>query len=183
MSAFSVADQICRFFGGTYDPTTHTYRSPQIYPPGVVMGAIRRARPKRLDLSDYFLGINRFGASVGCQVYVRLFGGREIREGFGGATAGMKQVRHDVVMNCMLRSDADYAEDVGDGMYSLLDTIRNYIHTDRTMGSGGIENNGFMVGEGGLPGISWTMSDVVSTAEKSEALLRVMFTADEFIQA
>lgn len=183
MSTVSVSDQVCRFLAGTYDPVTRTYRSPQISPPGVVMGAVRRQRPKRLDLSDYFLGLNRFGAAVGCQIYVRLSGGREIREGFGGATAGMKRVRHDVMMNCMLRGDADYAEDVGDGMYSLLDTIRSYIHTDRTMGSGGIETGGFMVGEGGAPGISWTMSDVVSTAEKSESLLRVMFTADEFIQA
>lgn len=179
MSAASTADSVARYFGGSYDPVTRTYRSPQIYPQGIVVGAVRRARPKRLDAADYFLG--RFGAPAGCQIYVRLFGGKEIREGFGGSIAGMKRVAHDVALHCLIRSDSGYAEDLQDGMYSLLDAIRNYIHTDRTLGTGGIENNGIMVGEG-TP-IGWTMSDVVSTAEKSEALLRITFTAIEFIQA
>lgn len=180
MSAASTSDQIARYFGGQYDPVTHTYRSPQIYPQGIIVGAIRRARPKRLDAADYFLG--QFGAPVGSQIYIRLSSGREIRTGLGGSLYGEKQVRHDVTMNCLLRGDSGYPEDVQDGMYALLDTIRSYIHSDRTLGTGGIENNGIMVGEGS-PWITWTMSDVISTAEESKALLRVMFSADEFIQA
>lgn len=180
MSAASVADQVARYLGGAYDPTTHTYRSPQIYPEGIVVGAVRRGRPKRLDIADYFLG--RLGTSVGSQIYIRLSGGREIRTGIGGSLYGEKQVRHDVMLNCLIRGDTAYAEDIQDGMYALLDAIRDYIHSDRTMGSGGIENNGFMVGESS-PWLSWTMSDVVSTAEKNEALLRIMFPADEYIIA
>lgn len=181
MSAATVCDAICKYFAGSYDPTTRTYHSPQIYVPGLTVGAIRRARPKRLDDADYFLG--QPGSPVGCQIYIRALSGQESRDGLGGPTTGLKRVRHNVVMDCMLRSDSRYAEDTQDALYALLDAITAHIHADRTCGTGGIEAGGFNVGEGGAPWISWQMSDVVSTAEKTTALLRVSYSPSEYIFA
>lgn len=181
MSAATVADQIARFFGGPYDTVTHTYRSPQLVVPGVTMGAVRRAKPKRFDAADYFLGA--VGATIGCQIYVLLTPGLESREGFGGALYGLKRIRHDVTMDCLLRCESPYAEDAQDALYAVQDAISTHIHGDRTCGSGGFEAGGFQVGEGGPPWIRWLFSDVVSTAERTEALTRVQFAADEYLIA
>lgn len=181
MSAVSVINQLCTYFGGPYDQATHTYHTPQLSVPGLTMGAVRRAKPKRLDTADYFLGAA--GTGLGCQIMFGLTPGEETREGFGGATAGLKKVRHSVDMWCLIRSVAQYAEDVQDVLYALQDAVREHIHADRTCGSGGIEVGGFMVGEGGAPGIRWHDSEVESTAERTEALLTATFAADEYIIA
>lgn len=181
MSAATVADTIATYFGGPYDPATHTYRTPQLTVPGVAMGTVRRAKPKRMDSADFFLGA--VGVLVGCQMYVLVTPGVESREGLGGSLYGLKKVRHDVTMDCLIRSDSPYAEDAQDALYSVQDAITTQIHADRTCGSGGIEAGGFQVGEGGPPWIRWLFSDVVSTAEKTEALIRAQFAADEYIIA
>jgi hypothetical protein len=181
LPAATIVDQLCTFFGGAYDPGTHSYRSPQLSVPGLAMGALRRARPKHLDNSDYYLGA--VGAQIGCLTYVFLTPGDETREGFGGATAGLKKVRHHASMEFLLRSESDYAEDIQDAMYALQAAVTGRIHTDRTCGSGGIEAGGFQVGEGPLPGIHWTFSDAYTVAEKTQALVKVEFSADEYIIA
>jgi hypothetical protein len=179
--ATTVADTIARFFAGPYDAGTRTYRTPQMTVPGVAMGVLRRARPKRVDQADFYLGAT--GATVGFMIYILLSPGDEPRVGLGGARYGLKNIRHEVTMDCLLRSDSPYAEDTQDALYALQTAITDRIHTDRTCGSGGIEAGGFQIGEGGPPWIHWVTSDVVSTAEKTEALLRCSFAASEYIIA
>lgn len=181
MSAASVADALCTFFGGDFDYTSRTYRTPQLSVPGVAMGVVRRGRPKRFDNNDFYLG--QVGAPTGCMMYVLLNPGDEIREAYGGSLYGLKRVRHDVTMDVLIRSESAYAEDVQDAEYALRDAIVARIHADRTCGSGGIEAGGFQVGEGGTPGIRWVVGDPVSHAEKTEALLRCTFAADEYLIA
>lgn len=181
MTAVSVVNQLCVYFGGAYDWKSHSYRTPALSVPGLTMGAVRRAKPKRFDQADYFLGAA--GTGIGCQMFFFLKPGVESRVGFGGATAGLKRVSHSVEMLCLIRSSAPYAEDVQDALYALQDAIRARIHADRTCGSGGIENGGFQVGEGGEPWIRWSDSEVESTAERTEALLPVSFEAHEYIIA
>lgn len=175
-----MANQLCIFFGGAYDAATHTYRTPQLTVPGVAMGAVRRAFPKRMDNADFYLGA--VGAPTGCQIVILLSPGEDFRVGFGGALYGLKKIRHDVTMDVLVHSEASYAEDVQDALYSIRDAIMNKIHADRTCGSGGIEGGGFQVGES-APWIRWTDGGVVSRAEKTEALLRCTFATSEYIIA
>jgi hypothetical protein len=57
VSAANVADQLCRYFGGAYDATTHTYRTPQLSVAGLDGPIVRRSPPKRDDhQSDYRTG-------------------------------------------------------------------------------------------------------------------------------
>lgn len=181
MPATTVAHGLATFFGGSYDAGTRTYRTPQLTVPGVAMGVLRRARPKRVDQADFYLGAT--GATTGCMIYLLLSPGEESRVGLGGARYGLKHIQHEVTMDCLLRSTAEYAEDTQDALYALQTAITDRIHTDRTCGSGGIEVGGFQIGEGGPPWIHWVTSDVVSTAEKTEALLRCSFAASEYIIA
>ncbi|MGH3827309.1 MAG: hypothetical protein ACRDQX_09070, partial [Pseudonocardiaceae bacterium] len=115
MSALTVADTIASYFGGPYDPDTHSYRTPQLVVPNVAMGVVRRARPKRVDNTDFYLGAA--GAPTGCIIYVLVTPGQETREGLGGSLYGLKRVRHDVTMDCLIRSEAPYAEDTQDALY------------------------------------------------------------------
>lgn len=186
MSAAAIADQICRYFGGPYDPATHTYRTPQISVPGMDGPVLRRAAPKRDDhATDYGLGTP--GATTDCLILVLLERGQEERVAVAGASSGLKHVRWTVRLHCFLRSVAGYAEDVQDALYALLDAIRAHIQADRTCGSGGFEAGygvGFQVGEGGEPWLRWEVSPVHTTPrDLSKAYLLVEFDADEYVQA
>lgn len=184
MSATSVLNQLCVYFGGPYDAGTHTYRTPQITVPGMAVGVIRRAWAKRDDHADYYLGAT--GIFTGCQIVVQLDSGRESRAAVGGATSGLKHVQHDVEMHCFIRSSASYAEDTQDSTYALLDAIRARIEADRTCGSGGFEAGvgvGFQVGEGGAPHLQWHTSAGRSSAEETKAYLNIHFAADEYVMA
>lgn len=180
MAELSVVDQICQYFGGPYDPQRHSYRTPQLSVPGVVMGTVRRAKPKRWDNADFYLGA--VGQPIGCALMFFLSPGTESREGFGGETAGLKKVSHAVDVFAFVRAFAPYAEDVQDALYGVQAAIRAHIHSDRTCGSGGIEVGGFLVGES-PPWIRWQDSEVESTAEKTEALAIGRFAANEYIIA
>lgn len=180
MTAATVVDQIAQYFGGPYDPNRRSYRTPQLSVPGVVMGTVRRAKPKRWDNNDFYLGA--VGQPIGCALMFFLTPGIESREGFGGETAGLKKVSHSIDLYCFVRSESPYAEDVQDALYGIQDAIRAHIHADRTCGSGGIEAGGFLVGES-PPWIRWMDSEVESTAEKSQALVTARFSANEYIIA
>lgn len=181
MPAASIVNQLCTYFGGPYDPNSHSYRSPQLVVPGMAMGATRRAKPKRFDAADYTLGA--VGADIGCALYIFLTPGDESREGIGGATGGLKKVRHFVWMDFLIRSTSAYAEDVQDVMYNLQTAVTDHIHADRTCGSGGIEAGGFQIGEGGSPWIHWIFSDPYTNTEETKTTVRVNFAADEYIIA
>jgi hypothetical protein len=186
MSARRVADLFCQYFGGAYDPTTHTYRTPQITVANMDGPIVRRAAPKRDDhASDYTLGTA--GIPIGCATVVLLERGVESRAAVAGATSGVKQIRWTVRMHNFLRAASEYAETVQDAQYDLLDAIRAKLEADRTCGTGGFEAGygvGFQVGEGGEPWIRWEISPVMTTPKDlSKGYVLVEFDADEYIQA
>lgn len=185
-SAGIVADGLCTYFGGNYDPNTRTYRTPQITVPNLDGPILRRAGPNRDDHdTDYGLGAP--GVPVGCLIMVLLEHGTEQRVAVAGATSGLKHVTWTARMHCFLRSAAPAAEDMQDVTYDLIDAIRARIEADRTCGSGGFEAGygvGFQVAEGGDPWLTWSMSPVLTTPKQlSKQYVQVEFNVDQYIQA
>src|SRR5690606_40650212 len=103
---FDVRDAVCRWFGGAYDPETRSYRDPQVRN----LGAVRRARPKREDDADYFLGAPAYGALMGSQMWVHIDAGTEKRGAVAGAY-GLEAVTSAVVLRDVPRSYGEFAAD------------------------------------------------------------------------
>jgi hypothetical protein len=166
-----VRDQICRWFGGPYDPNTRSYRTPQV--PG--LGVVRRARPKREDNADYYLGAPSSGAVMGSQMLVHVDSGVEQRAAMAGAFGGLKLLTSAVVLHVFMRSTCEYAEDAQDAFYDLLEALKARIRADRCMGSGGFEAGGFDAGEGGAPWLRWSMAPAETSAEMTQGYLAIEF--------
>lgn len=182
MSAVSVVDGICRYFGGAYQEQFKYYGTPTV--PG--LGAVRRGKPKDSDKAQWFLGMPP-GTATGSVLMVRIDTGAEIRVAMAGQFSGYKKVAHDVELHFFVRSFERDAEDLEDFTRQLCDDVRARIHADRTCGSGGIELGGFQVGEDydepGSPLITWTFSEVETSANESKQKLTIVFSASEYIQA
>lgn len=189
MSAASIVDQLCRYFGGPYDPGTHTYRDPQLAVPGMSGPIVRRGAPKHDDhATDYHL-VNppAAGVPIGCLMVIFAEFGDERRVAVAGAVSGVKHVSHKIRVHCFIRCLSQYSEDAQDAQYALLEAILGRIRADRTCGSGGFEAGygvGFQVGEGGEPWIRWQSSPISKGGrDLSKGYLLVEFDADEYIQA
>ena len=176
MTVTAVRNQLCVFFGGTYDTVTRTYRTPQV----VGLGAVRRAFAKRDDHVDYTLGQV---TDHGCQMVVQLSEGSERRIAAAGPTLGLKERRHRIDLHCFIRSTAAFAEDAQDYADTLREAILDRIHADRTCGSGGFEVGGFQVGEGSGVDIDWHLSQASTVVELTKFYLLITTTALENIQA
>lgn len=182
-----VADGLCTYFGGPYDPDTHTYRTPTFRVDNMNGPVFRRAAPNRDDHDTDYGDLEQPGTPIGCSVLVILEHGFEHRSAVAGATSGLKHVEWTVRMHGFLRSVSAYAEDVQDAGYALVDAIRARIETDRTCGTGGFEAGygvGFQVAEGGEPWLRWELSPVFTSPKQlSKQYMMVEFTADQYIQA
>lgn len=183
--AKAVVDGLCQFFGGPYDATTHTYRTPQITVPSLDGPIYRRAAPKRDDkATDYTLGTP--GIAAGCMAWAVAERGKEQRVAMAGATSGLKHVSWSIRMHHFFRATSLFSEDLQDVVYDTLDAERARIESDRTCGTGGFEAGygvGFQVGEGGEPWIQWTISPVATIDDLSKAYMVIEFNADQYIQA
>jgi len=146
VTAAAVADGVCQFFGGPYDDQTRTYRTPTI--PGV--GLVRRAWPREDNGADYFLGMPP-GTATGCVIVVQITDTHDTRVALP-AVAGRRLVRYVVELHCFFLSTARMVEDCQDAVHALHDAVKARIRTDPTLGTGGIENNAFQVGEGAADG-------------------------------
>lgn len=168
--------QVCTFFGGPEDPTTHTYRSPTI----ANLSVVRRAWPKREDKAEYFVG-KPPGTTTGAICVVYMPGGSDRRVALP-AVIGRRKSRYRAEMHCFIWSTAGYAEDTQDFGYDLRDQIITKIRTDPTLGSGGIEAGQFQVGEGGDGGdITWEWSQAATDKyDNTRAYLLVAFEAHAF---
>lgn len=187
MPAASIANQICTFFGGAYDSTTHTYRTPQITVPNA-SPVLRRAAAKRDDHQSDYYAVATPGMPVGCLIIVLLEGGGDTREAPG--KPGIREVRYTVRMHAFLRCLVPYSEDAQDTQYALLDAVKAKLYTDPTAGSGGFEagyGQGFQVGEashGGQPWFRWQLSPIDTTErELSKGYLLMEYDAVEFAQS
>lgn len=174
MSATTVLDGICRYFGGNYDEQTRTYRSSPI----ALVGIVRRASPKRDDHADYVYG-QPPGARTGCQIVVTLFHSDEFRIALGGEHGGWKQTNFNVELACFLRSATEYAEDAQDDAYALRDDLVAWIRRDRTLGdcvfqAGEAMKNGSNV-------ISTDYGQPVTKAELTKGFLSIRFSACELV--
>lgn len=187
MTIKAIADQLCQFFGGPYDPVTHTYRTPQISVPNA-SPVFRRAAPKRDDHQGDFFAVATAGMPIGCLVEIFLESGADLRLAPG--TPGIREVNHTVHMHAFIRAAENYAEDAQDAEYDLIEAIYERLLSDRTAGSGGIEAGfgvGFQIGEAashGQPWFRWQLSPVeVTPRELCKAYLHIEFDAVELRQA
>lgn len=185
MSSSSVIDQIGVFFGGAYVAAFKCYNTPQV----AGLGAVRRGKPKDADAAQWYLGMPA-GTAFGSVMVVRLSDGAEKRVAFAGPVSGGKKVSHEVVLQVFVRSTALDAEDVEDYTRTLLDALRDRLHSDRTCGSGGLDGQptpGFEIGEDydgpGSDLIEWHLSDVETSANLSKQYLTIHFSASEYIEA
>ena len=172
-----VHDQVCRWFGGAYDPNSRSYRTPQVEG----LGVVRRARPKREDDADFFLGQPAPGALIGSWLWVHVDSGTEHRVAMAGAFDGLKELESAVVLHVFLRSYAEFAEDAQDAFYDLREALVARIREDRCLGSGGFEAGGFDVGEG-APGLRWAMAPAETSSELTTGYLFIEFQARYFEQ-
>jgi hypothetical protein len=169
-----VHDQVCRWFGGPYDPNTRSYRTPQVEG----LGVVRRARPKREDEADFFLGAPAAGALMGSWLWVHVDSGTEGRVATAGAFGGLKELDSAVVLHVFLRSNTEFGEDAQDAFYDLRERLIARIREDRCLGSGGFENGGFDVGEG-TP-LRWSMAPAETSNELTTGYLAIELTARYF---
>lgn len=187
MSAVVAVDAICKYFGGAYDPTTRTYRTPQISVPNLDGPIVRRSPPKRDDHQADFHQNNATPGNAGCMLAVQMLRGEEKRVAVAGAVTGIKQVAWTVNLHFMTRASVAYAEDHMDALYALLDAARNHIHADRTLGTGGFEAGydvGLQAGEGGDPWLRWEGPHVETTPKDlTKGYLMLEFACDQYIQA
>lgn len=176
MSASSVLDGLCRYFGGqAYDLQTRSYRSPQV----AGLGAVRRSFVKKADAADFYLDMAT-GTATGSQLIVQLPHATEKRIA-SPSVLGWKEVRHTVELHFFFVSTHRYAEDASDDFYALRDAVVAHIHADPTCGSGGFEVGGFQVGEGAP--IETDLAQGDARAQQIEAYLLVKSTAVENIKA
>lgn len=144
MTAAAFLDQVCQFFGGPYDATSHTYHTPTI----AGVSVVRRAWAREDWAGEYFQQL-LVGTPTGCIVIAQIAdiddGPREALP----AIQGRRFVRYAFDLHCFFMSKALFVEDCQDAVYALRDAVTAKIRTDPTLGSGGIENNAFQVGEGG----------------------------------
>lgn len=185
-TAKTLLDGLCTYFGGPYDATTHTYRTPRITVANLDGPVYRRAEPKRDDHNTDYQASGAVGSSAGCLVWAVAERGVEKRVAVAGATSGLKHVSWQVRMHHFFRASTLFSEDLQDVVYDTLDAERALIEADRTCGSGGFEAGygvGFQVGEGGEPWLQWTVSPVATTRDLSKAYMVLEFAADQYIQA
>lgn len=178
MSAQTVLDGVCRYFGGPYDPQTRTYRSSPLSQTGV--GVVRRAWPKRDDHADYFWGQSA-GARTGCQIVAWIPRRSEVRFALGGAHGGMKNVRYQVELACYIRSRTEHAEDAQDDVYALQDALVEWMRLDRTLGGACFEAGEYV--DGGVGSIDFEYGQPETKAELTKSFLLMTFTALEIISA
>jgi hypothetical protein len=171
----TVRDQMCQWFGGSYDAATRSYRDPQV--PN--LGVVKRGRPKSENDADYYLGQPSDGAPMGSVMYVHVASGVETREAIAGASAGLKLLRSQANLYCFLRSMSEFSEDAEDAFFQFLEDVKTRIRQDRSMGSGGWELGGFVAGEGGT-GLRWQMRPPETMSEMTTAELVFQFSVDYF---
>lgn len=172
-----VIDQICRYFGGPYDPATHTYRTPAV----AGLGAVRRGWAKAQDFADYTAGMPP-GTMTGCQLIVQIPRGRDHRVALP-AILGRREVHYTVELYGFVWSKALYAEDTLDFSLTLIDAIKARLRMDPTLGTGGIEAGGFQVGEG-TPGgdgeVSYQYEQPKSVGGDTKLYFLITFTATAY---
>lgn len=173
----TVIDQVCQFFGGAYDPLTHTYHTPAVS--GLTV--VRRAWAKRGDFNEFFTGAP-IGTVTGCVMVVQIGDTRDRRVALP-AIQGRRKVHYGVDLHCFLWSKAGYSEDGQDFTYALRDAIVAKIRTDPTLGTGGIEAGNFQVGEGSEDGggeIATHLEQQVTEDETTKGYLLISFEAHAY---
>lgn len=176
MSGTTVLDGVCRYFGGPYDPRTHTYRSSPV--PGV--GVVRRAWAKEDNHQDFFRGMPP-GARTGSQIVFWIPRRSEGRFAVAGPDNGQKNVLYQIDGACYLRSRTPNAEDAQDDMYALQDALVEWARRDRTLGGACFQAGEHV--EGGSGSIDFENGQSETKAQLTKSFFVMSFTALEIVQA
>jgi hypothetical protein len=172
--AVEVSQQVATWLGGTYDTPTRSYRTPTV----AGIGIVQRGWPKYENFADYTAGMAA-GTQTGCQVVVWLPDIDDNRRVALPAVQGRRKVLYDVELHCYFWSVSASSEDCTDAVYALRDAIVAKIHTDPTLGTGGIEAGHIQVGEGDNPriGSHQEQGNTVDGATKAYMLITFQATA------
>lgn len=183
MSLVAIRNQICEYFGGPYDEDARAYLTPQVKG----LGIVKRGRAKRASRRELHGGMGT--EQHGTAMLVHLDAGVERRIAVAGSTSGMKRVTVDVCLHVFLSSTSREAEDAQDAFYELHDALLEHVRLDRTLGSGGFEQQlpdgtaGFQVGEGEDPGLRWESDPVETSGTVTRGYLMIQFEAHQHIWA
>jgi len=173
----TILDQICQFFGGPYDPLTHSYHTPTV----TGLTTVRRGWAKREDYAEFFTG-QPLGTMTGCVLVAQIPDTRDHRATLP-AIQGRRKVHYAIELHGFIWSKAGYAEDGQDFGYTLRDAMVAKIRTDPTLGTGGIEAGNFQVGEGSEDGggeIATHLEQMVTEDEASKGYMLISFEAHAY---
>lgn len=182
MTVQNVLNTMCVYLGGPYDAVRRVYANVPSAPIVAGLYTVRRAWAKQDDHAMYTFGASPHPLS-GAMMIIQIPRGEEHRVAVAGATSGLKKVAHAVEMHTYIRSEEPYAEESQDFGYALKDAIYARLRADRACGSGGLENGGFQIGEGGPPWFRWAMGQAKTSTGLTKVYLRIECEAHEYIQA
>jgi hypothetical protein len=135
-----VRDGIAQFFGGTqWDPAFRCYRGGPLLSYG--LSTVRPYQPKREPDTDYVMGLNP-GRGMGAMMVLELAETRDNLLTMTGLPAGIKGGQRHLVypVKCHVFHLAHmrYAEDAEADVDGLAEAIQDLIHSDLTLGTGGV---------------------------------------------
>lgn len=182
MSAVGVRDSLGTYLVGPYDSTRRAYLpSTPGSPPISGLYLARRSWAKDDDQVD-FTRNGPAGTKSGAMAVIQLAAGDERRVSVP-IGVGRKRASFGVRLHVYVMSLEPYAEDAQDWAYALKDAVSSRIDADPTCASGGFEQGGFQIGEGGEPWLRWSLSEPQTSAEVTRLYLLIETEAHQYFVA
>jgi len=139
-----------------------------------------RARPKIIPAQAYGLAE---GGGSGAVLIVHMTKDPELRRATGGLTSGEKYTRHAIALEIRFQSTKDDAMSAQDDYDTLVQSLFDLIHQDRTLGTGGGATGAVWQAGEGPAGIDHQQSEPVLTKQVTRISGVFKFEAWEWVQA
>jgi hypothetical protein len=135
-----VRTAIAQFFGGTqYDSTFRCYRGGPLLSHG--LSTVRPYQPKREPDTDYVMGLNP-GRGMGTMMTLQMSETRNTILTSPGLPAGVhggqRKLVYPVKCHMFHLAHMPYAEDAEADIDDLAEAVQDLIHSDPTLGTGGV---------------------------------------------
>lgn len=95
-----------------------------------LLGKVYRSFPKIVDPKEYM----QLGVPTGCYAVIHLANEQERRVAFGGATSGEKRVDTSVEIHLFCTSVQPDMQDAMDDFDGIVESVKEWIRKDRTLG-------------------------------------------------
>jgi hypothetical protein len=175
-----VRTAIAQFFGGTnYDSTFKCYRGGPLL--GYGLSTVRPYQPKREPDTDYVMGLNP-GRGMGAMMALQMGETRNTILTSPGLPAGVhggqRHLCYPVKCHVFHMAHMPYAEDAEADIDGLAEAIQDHIHSDLTLGTGGVTPP--MIYQAGISsmGIRTVIDDSVNYKEIVATHFCVQFDAE-----